>query len=73
MVKGAGGSVPKRPLGKSGLEVSILGVGGFHIGSAENQDAAKVIVQRALDAGINFFDNAWNITMGRAKNGWAMA
>ncbi len=58
MVKGAAGSVPKRPLGKSGLEVSIIGVGGFHIGSAENQDVAKQIVQHALDAGINFFDNA---------------
>ena len=67
MAKGAGGSVPKRPLGKSGLEVSILGVGGFHLGSAENQDAAKVIVQQALDAGINFFDNAWEYHDGQSE------
>ncbi len=67
MATGAGGSVPKRPLGKSGLEVSIIGVGGFHIGSAENQDAAKVIVQQALDAGINFFDNAWEYHDGQSE------
>ncbi len=67
MVKGAAGSVPKRPLGKSGLEVSIIGVGGFHIGSAENQDVAKQIVQHALDAGINFFDNAWEYHDGQSE------
>ncbi|MBV8867533.1 MAG: aldo/keto reductase [Acidobacteriaceae bacterium] len=67
MLKGAGASVPKRPLGKSGLEVSILGVGGFHLGSAKNQDEAKVIVQQALDSGINFFDNAWEYHDGQSE------
>ncbi len=67
MSKGASGSIPKRPLGKSGLEVSIIGVGGFHIGSAENQDVAKQIVQQALDAGINFFDNAWEYHDGQSE------
>ncbi len=66
MAKGAG-TVPKRPLGKSGLQVSILGVGGFHLGSAENQDAARSIVQQALDAGINFFDNAWEYHDGQSE------
>ncbi len=67
MAKGAGGRIPKRPLGKTGLEVSIMGVGGFHLGSAENQDAAKEIVQQALDAGINFFDNAWEYHDGQSE------
>lgn len=67
MVKGAGGTVPKRPLGNSGLEVSIIGVGGFHLGSAQDQDAAKEIVQQALDAGINFFDNAWEYHDGQSE------
>ena len=67
MGKGADVSMAKRPLGKSGLEVSIIGVGGFHIGSAENQDAAKRIVQEALDAGINFFDNAWEYHDGQSE------
>ncbi len=67
MAKGAGTSVPKRKLGNSGLEVSILGVGGFHLGSAENQDGAKALVQQALDAGINFFDNAWEYHDGQSE------
>ncbi len=67
MVKGAGATVPKRPLANSGLEVSIIGVGGFHLGSAQDQDAAKEIVQQALDAGINFFDNAWEYHDGQSE------
>lgn len=59
--------IPKRPLGRSGLNVSILGVGGFHIGSAESLEEATNIVQQALDAGINFFDNAWEYHDGRSE------
>ena len=67
MAKSATSGVPRRPLGKSGLEVSIIGVGGFHIGSAKSPDAAAQIVQRALDAGINFFDNAWEYHDGQSE------
>ncbi len=61
------GTVPKRRLGKTDIQVSILGVGGFHIGSAESQDAAKDIVRHALDAGVNFFDNAWEYHDGQSE------
>lgn len=67
MAKGASDSIPRRPLGKSGLQVSIIGVGGFHLGSADNQDAARAIVQQSLDAGINFFDNAWEYHDGQSE------
>jgi aryl-alcohol dehydrogenase-like predicted oxidoreductase len=60
-------SVPKRPLGKSGLEVSILGVGGFHLGSAQSLEEATAIVQKSLDAGLNFFDNAWEYHDGKSE------
>ena len=59
--------VGKRPLGKSGIEVSILGIGGFHLGSTEDQEEATRLVQRALDAGINFFDNAWEYHDGESE------
>jgi aryl-alcohol dehydrogenase-like predicted oxidoreductase len=61
------GSIPKRPLGKSGMQVSILGVGGFHLGSADSLEEATSIVQHALDAGINFFDNAWEYHDGKSE------
>ncbi len=67
MAKGAGGTVPRRRLGNSDLEVSIIGVGGYHLGSAKDQPAAKDIVQQALDAGINFFDNAWEYHDGLSE------
>ena len=41
------------------LQVSAIGVGGYHLGSAKDQSEAQQIVDLALDAGINFFDNAW--------------
>src|SRR3984957_6454515 len=51
--------VPKRELGKTGMQVSALGVGGYHLGSTRDQKEATELVGRALDAGIIFFDNAW--------------
>jgi aryl-alcohol dehydrogenase-like predicted oxidoreductase len=46
-----------RTLGKTGLEVSRLGVGLAEIGSSDVSRAAKVL-NTALDAGINFLDTA---------------
>jgi hypothetical protein len=31
----SGGEIPKRPLARTGLEVSVLGIGGYHLGSAD--------------------------------------
>jgi predicted aldo/keto reductase-like oxidoreductase len=61
------GDIPRRPLGKTGLEASILGMGGFHLGSAEDLQTAKRMVDEAIDAGINFFDNAWDYHQGRSE------
>ena len=60
-------SMPKRRLGKTDTEVSIIGLGGFHLGSADSQEAANKIVGQALDAGINFFDNAWEYHDGASE------
>jgi aryl-alcohol dehydrogenase-like predicted oxidoreductase len=51
--------VPHRPLGKTGALVSCLGVGGYHLGSIKEEKESTELVARALDAGINFFDNCW--------------
>jgi aryl-alcohol dehydrogenase-like predicted oxidoreductase len=51
--------VPHRPLGKTGASVSALGIGGYHLGSIKDQKESSELVARALAAGINFFDNAW--------------
>jgi uncharacterized protein len=63
----SGAPVPKRELGKTGAQVSALGVGGYHLGSTRDQDEANELVARALDAGINFFDNAWDYHDGLSE------
>jgi Aldo/keto reductase family len=61
------GRVPERPLGKTGINVSALGVGGYHLGTVKDQQEATKIVARALDAGVNFFDNAWEYHEGESE------
>src|SRR5438477_10294589 len=51
--------IPQRPLGKANATISILGMGGHHLGEPKTVDEAISLVQRAHDAGITFFDNAW--------------
>jgi uncharacterized protein len=60
-------TIAHRPLGKTGANVSIIGVGGYHLGSTKDQTEANELVARALDAGINFFDNAWDYHDGLSE------
>jgi len=71
------GEVPYRVLGKTGVHVSLVGLGGFHIGqeSVTEQDSLRLI-RTAIDRGINFMDNSWDyhdggseIRMGKALQG----
>jgi uncharacterized protein len=63
----SGAEIPKRPLGRTGLQVSALGIGGYHLGSANSDAEATQIVNEALDAGVNFFDNAWEYHQGLSE------
>jgi aryl-alcohol dehydrogenase-like predicted oxidoreductase len=54
-------------MGKTGLHVSVIGLGGFHLGSAKDQGTANDIVAHAIDAGVNFFDNAWDYHDGLSE------
>jgi aryl-alcohol dehydrogenase-like predicted oxidoreductase len=54
-------------MGSTGLRVSVLGIGGYHLGSTSNQQEANEIVARAMDAGVNFFDNAWEYHDGESE------
>jgi uncharacterized protein len=59
--------IPKRAMGSTGLQVSILGMGGYHLGTASGQDLVNNMVAKALDHGINFFDNAWEYHNGASE------
>ncbi len=64
---GSAEPIPKKPLGKTGLSVSAMGLGGFSLADAPTLDEAKRIVAEAIDAGLNFFDNAWEYHEGRSE------
>jgi len=59
--------VPKRSMGSTGLQVSIIGMGGYHLGSAAGQQEVNEMVAKAIDHGINFFDNAWEYHKGMSE------
>ena len=59
--------MPTRVLGRTGERVSIVGVGGWHIGAVKDEAEAIKIVHAAMDEGINFFDNAWDYQDGHAE------
>jgi aryl-alcohol dehydrogenase-like predicted oxidoreductase len=70
------GGMKYRRLGRTGVEVSIVGVGGYHIGVPKDPKAGIKIIQSALDRGINFLDNSWDyhagdseVRMGKALKG----
>ncbi len=52
------GKMPMRPLGRTGLKVSQIGVGGYHAALPKTQEETSAILHRAIDLGVNFFDNA---------------
>lgn len=65
--------IPRRRLGRSDLEVSILGLGGLHLARVADEAEAIALVHEALDAGLNFFETAWENgdeeRLGRALRG----
>src|SRR5271157_1210399 len=62
------GDVPYRTLGRTGEKVSIVGIGGYHLGrpGVDPQEATQ-IVHKALDEGINFLDNCWDYNDGNSE------
>jgi len=59
------GEVPRRTLGRTGEKVSVVGLGGFHLGKPELAEAEAVrIIRTGIDNGINFLDNCWDCNDG---------
>ncbi len=61
------GGIPLRQLGRTGAEVSALGLGGYHLGTVKRVRDAVRLVHEAIDAGITFLDNAWEYHDGRSE------
>jgi len=61
-----GTTLPLRPLGATGEQVTMLGVGGYHVGWTEEKDA-QAVIETALEGGVRFFDNAESYNNGVAE------
>ncbi len=59
--------VPKRRLGKTERMVSMLCVGGYHIGRMQEERYAIRMIHTALNEGVNFFDSAWSYNNGDSE------
>jgi len=58
------GAVPTRPFGRASIPVSILALGGWHLGLPKTERESTRLVHAAIDGGITFMDNAWDYNEG---------
>jgi aryl-alcohol dehydrogenase-like predicted oxidoreductase len=62
------GEMPYRMLGKTGVQVSCIGLGGFHLGTGNPAEADAIkLFHTAVDRGINFSDNCWDYNGGESE------
>jgi predicted aldo/keto reductase-like oxidoreductase len=64
---GARTGLPQRQLGRTRQNVSILCLGGWHIGHVKDPQEAIRIMHAAIDEGLTFFDNAWDYHDGGSE------
>lgn len=61
------GKVPTRTLGATEEKVSLLCVGGYHMGTMDDEATATRFLHEAIDLGVSFMDNAWEYHNGKSE------
>ena len=61
------GDMIYRMLGSTGESVSLIGMGGFHLGKPKTDEDAVRLVRSAIDQGITFMDNSWDYNLGTSE------
>ena len=61
------GDMRYRALGRTGEQVSIIGLGGYHIGRQKEEAESIEIIRTAIDRGITFMDNCWDYHDGESE------
>jgi aryl-alcohol dehydrogenase-like predicted oxidoreductase len=59
--------IPYRMLGRTGEKVSLVGLGGYHLGKQADPQESIRIMRTGLDEGINFLDNCWDYNGGESE------
>jgi predicted aldo/keto reductase-like oxidoreductase len=60
--------LPKRKLIRNGEKVTAFCLGGYHLGFTENPKEAEQMVERSIELGVRFFDNARRYHDGRSED-----
>jgi aryl-alcohol dehydrogenase-like predicted oxidoreductase len=61
------GGMPYRTLGRTGEQVSAVGLGGYHIGKQADEQGSIRLIRSAIDGGITFMDNCWDYNGGASE------
>jgi predicted aldo/keto reductase-like oxidoreductase len=61
------GDMKYRQLGRTGEQISLVGLGGYHIGVPRSEEEGIKIIRTAIDHGINFMDNSWDYHNGGSE------
>ena len=59
--------IPYRTLGNTGVKVSCIGLGGYHLGKQSDEQESIRIIRTGLDEGLNFLDNCWDYNGGESE------
>lgn len=62
-----GDILPKRPFGSTGEEVTIYCMGGSHVAKADSEKDSQAIIEKGMELGVRFYENAWTYARGRAE------
>jgi predicted aldo/keto reductase-like oxidoreductase len=59
--------IPYRTLGRTREKVSLVGLGGYHLGKQADPQESIRIIRTGLDEGVNFLDNCWDYNGGESE------
>ena len=60
--------MPTRALGRTGVQTSVIGLGGWHLGFKSRDEQLSIrMIRTAIDNGINFMDNCWDYNEGESE------
>jgi uncharacterized protein len=59
--------IPYRTLGRAGEKITVIGLGGYHLGKQSDPEESIRIIRTGLDEGINFLDNCWDYNGGESE------
>jgi hypothetical protein len=62
------GFISMKRFGKTDVQISALGLGGHHLGSATDEQTAVEILHRSFYGGITYFDCCWDYNRGKSED-----